>query len=150
MLSLLGAPPDLVKPQTAQAQAAGRSILCNVGPVQRVFGGTGWFVCSCRDGATMLLIPAPGNSAVPSYFSPQQRDGRNRVAGESRGDRTAGDGVRAALEALTPAALQALPARPAHPPPAADSTSHFESLAQQKARGSLRGPLVLRLPASGA
>lgn len=44
------------------------SIRCEVGPVERTFGGGPWKVYSCSDGVTVVLISANSKSNVPFTY----------------------------------------------------------------------------------
>ena len=67
------------------------SLDCNIGPVERSFGGSNWTVYACSDGATLVIASSADNPARPFYFVLTQKDGHYDVRGEGTGSKAASD-----------------------------------------------------------
>ncbi|MBB3170029.1 hypothetical protein [Simiduia aestuariiviva] len=70
---------------------------CKIGPLDMEFGGNKWLVYACSDGKSIVAVSAPGNPAMPFFFSVAPKNGSYTVAGEGNGDKTAS---KSAYEAL--------------------------------------------------
>ena len=60
---------------------------CDIGPIDKVFGGSKWFVNSCPDNKTLILYSYPDSPASPSYFMFYKKDGSYRLSGEGGGNK---------------------------------------------------------------
>jgi hypothetical protein len=69
-------------------------LTCEVGPIDRSYGGSAFEVYSCDDGKSVVAVAKPGTPAYPYYFivSPDA-DGKVLLYGE-------GDGSKAGREAF--------------------------------------------------
>ena len=82
--------------------------VCETGPLTRQYGGTEWYVYSCGDSRSLVVVASPNNPAAKPYaFIVSSKDGVRRLngAGEMMGT------VLAAyddLKALKPADISAL------------------------------------------
>jgi hypothetical protein len=109
LLSALGMvllPVPAAKPSWAEPSQAGPApspMACETGPATRVFGGTQWIVLSCDDEASMVVIAAAGNPAMPFYFFLKPERGAYSVVGEGNGDRQASSAAFDALSRMTAA-----------------------------------------------
>ena len=60
----------VVMSQEANAQSeAAQPLQCDVGPVEKRYGGTQWLVYSCRNSKALVVVTAPQSPAAPFYFS---------------------------------------------------------------------------------
>jgi hypothetical protein len=77
----------------AGAQAGGQQALqCDVGGIDKVYGGTHWTVYSCHDTKNLVIVSAQGNSASPFYFQlGLTDDGQRHLDGEGAGNKPASD-----------------------------------------------------------
>jgi hypothetical protein len=62
---------------------------CNIGPVERTFGGTPWVVYGCDDGRSLVIATSADNPAKPFIFVIAWGPHGHRVQGEGSGDRNA-------------------------------------------------------------
>ena len=62
---------------------------CKVGPVEMDLGGYKWLVYACSDEKSIIAVSAPGNPAMPFFFSLSLKNGNYAVHGEGNGDRAA-------------------------------------------------------------
>lgn len=75
-----------------QTPVAAAGLQCTTGPVSKVYGRRFWWVYSCDDGKSMVVVSAPGNPALPFYFmfSPTSdgyeihADGKERDSGAAQ------------------------------------------------------------------
>ena len=100
-----GAAPRDETPGTAQARV---SLDCNIGPVERVFGGANWTVYACSDGATLVVASSADNPARPFYFVLTQEAGHYAIRGEGNGDKTTSDAAGDDLRKLGDTGIRAL------------------------------------------
>lgn len=84
------------------------ALSCDVGPLQRKYGGTDWVVYSCSDGRTVVIHSAAGNPAMPFYFIFFRQDERMRLYGEGTGDKKASEAAYKELEAMSERDVAAL------------------------------------------
>lgn len=77
---------------------AEESLTCDLGPLQKSFGGTDWYVYACNDNFSTVAISAPGNPATPFYFFMTIKDNELRITGEGNGDKSSSE---AALQELS-------------------------------------------------
>jgi hypothetical protein len=62
--------------------------VCETGPLTRQYGGTEWYVYSCGDSGSLVVVASPNNPAAKPYaFLVSSKDGVNRLngAGEMMG-----------------------------------------------------------------
>lgn len=83
-------------------------LVCEVGPVNRTFGGTSWIVYGCDDGKSLAAISEPGNPASPFVFIVAWKNGEYVVSGEGDGSREASSLAYDALRALSKDEIEAL------------------------------------------
>ena len=67
------------------------SLKCDIGPVDRQFGGTSWIVYSCDDQLSMVVVSAEGNPAAPFYFILNPKGEAYQIYGEGTGSKDASD-----------------------------------------------------------
>ena len=95
----------------AQGQEA---LTCNVGSLQRTFGGSSWIVHGCSDGKSLVVVSAADNPASPFYFVLLWNEGvpdhGYRVSGEGAGNRDASAAAFGELRAMTRQQIEALSA----------------------------------------
>ncbi len=84
----------------AVSDAAARPLSCDIGPVERRFGGSAWDVYACRDGGSLAILAKPDNPAAPYCFTLRPAEGGYVVE-------RSGDGAGAAHAASEIAALGA-------------------------------------------
>jgi hypothetical protein len=70
---------------------------CTIGPITKTFGQAQWLVYSCNDDKTLVIVSAPGNPAMPFYFTFLPTDAGHRLFGEGTGNKEA---TAAAFEQL--------------------------------------------------
>ena len=73
---------------------------CEIGPVEKTFGGTNWTVYSCDDNKSLVVISANGNPAMPFYFMISEKDGELAIHGEGNGSKEASAAAGRDLEKL--------------------------------------------------
>jgi hypothetical protein len=73
---------------------------CDVGPVQKSYGGTPWLVYGCRESQNLVFLTAPQSPAAPFYFFLAPQESSFRLSGEGTGDRTLTDAAYNELKAL--------------------------------------------------
>jgi hypothetical protein len=81
---------------------------CNVGPVNKTYGGTKWLVFSCSDSQSLVVVSAPGSAAAPFYFLFAADSTGYDLKGEGTGNRAATDAAYKDLSALSVPAIRAL------------------------------------------
>lgn len=74
---------------------------CNIGPSIQEFGGNNWLVYACSDNKSIIAVSAPGNPAMPFFFSISPINGKYKVTGEGNGDKMASDAAYKDLVNLT-------------------------------------------------
>jgi len=84
------------------ALAQSPSLNCNIGPANRTFGGSDWFVYGCDDRHSVVVITAPGSPASPFYFMFAHKDGAYRLIGEGTGNKAATQAAYQELSILKP------------------------------------------------
>ena len=76
-------------------------INCHTGPVNKTYGKTEWFVYSCSDERTVVLVSAPGNPAMPFVFMFHPRENGYQLHGEGAGKKEATAATFSELKELT-------------------------------------------------
>ena len=94
--------------QGSQAESQRENRKCDVGPVNKTYGGTEWLVYSCDDGRTVALVSAPGNPAMPFVFMFYERENAYRLYGEGAGKKEVTAAAFDELKALSKAEIAAL------------------------------------------
>lgn len=80
---------------------------CDIGPLNKTYGNTPWFLYSCNNDAAegnarVVLVSAPGNPAMPFVFFFYIKDGGYRLYGEGQGSKKETSGAALAeLQKLT-------------------------------------------------
>ena len=75
-------PPALCQPKGEPTN------VCETGPLIRQYGGTEWYVYSCSDSRSLVVVASPNNPAAKPYaFIVSSKDGVKRLngAGEMMG-----------------------------------------------------------------
>lgn len=98
-----------IAPSVGGAADAPRPLACDVGPIQKRFDETDWFVLSCSDRRTVIIFSMPSNPAAPYYFMgfPKGRDGIV-LLGQGIGDKKISNPSLKELRALTAKDIRAL------------------------------------------
>jgi len=66
----------------ALCQPKGGPNVCETGPLTRQYGGTEWYVYSCSDGRSLVVVASPENPAAkPNAFIVSSKDGVKRLNG---------------------------------------------------------------------
>ena len=97
-----------VSTQPLAQQPAPQQIKCEAGPLKRTFGGTEWLVYGCDERASMVVVSAPGNPAMPFYFFIRPEAGTYRIEREGSSDSEASRAAGNSLSQLTPAEVASL------------------------------------------
>ncbi len=90
------------------------SLHCNLGPIEKTYGGTEWNVYGCDDRQSVAIITAPGNPATPFIFFFSHNSGGYQLHGEGTGDKKITDKAYNELAALTELDIAALAAEASH------------------------------------
>ena len=96
---------------TDHARAQGKaeqSLKCDVGPIQKSYGGTPWLVYSCRDSQALVFVTAPQSPAAPFYFFLYPNGLTFRLTGEGTGNQTLTDAAYNELKSLQADEITAL------------------------------------------
>jgi len=75
---------------------------CEVGPVDRSYGGSAFAIYSCDDGESVVAFAKPGTPAYPFYFIVTPRGDGVRLYGEGDGDNDAGRAAFSVLNRFRP------------------------------------------------
>ena len=86
---------------TVNALSQEATLQCDIGPATREFGGYEWLIYSCSDNATIVVVSAPGNPAMPFYFSLSPDGDGYRLLGEGNGDQSVTQATSESLAALS-------------------------------------------------
>ena len=105
IIALLSGLMVLVAPIKQDQPAAPEPLQCMAGPVHRTFGGTDWLAYGCDDHATLIVVSAPGNPAMPFIFELSKTEDGVRVSGEGNGDQRATAPAFEDLKKVSPATL---------------------------------------------
>jgi hypothetical protein len=85
----------------ARAQGeTNQPLKCDVGPVQKSYGGTQWLVYGCRDSEDLVFVTAPQSPAAPFYFFPIPQEGSFHLSGEGTGNRALTEAAYNELKSL--------------------------------------------------
>src|SRR5262249_34339353 len=81
---------------------------CDTGPIKKVFASVSWFVFSCSDGESLVILSAPDSPASPFYFvlSPDRKS--YKVKGEGAEPTPVTEAARKELEALSASDIRGL------------------------------------------
>ena len=93
---------------SSEGQPPSPSLNCNTGPVIKTYGGTKWLVYSCDDNRTVVIVSAPGSTAMPFYFLFSPTTTGYRLEGEGTGNKGATDAAFRDLRTLSEADIAAL------------------------------------------
>ncbi len=77
---------------------------CDVGPVNKSFGGTNWLVYSCNDKSSIVFITAPGSKAMPFVFI----NTNGKLSGEGTGNKELTDDAFTEIKDLTSVQIERL------------------------------------------
>jgi len=81
---------------------------CNVGPIQKSYGGNTWDVYACSDKKNIVVVSAPGNPAMPFYFTIFIKNGGYVLNGEGTGTKSATKSAYEELSKLTAEEIQSI------------------------------------------
>jgi len=90
--------------------ASAKDLNCQIGPIDKTYGGTKWLVYGCNDNASVVVVTAPGNPGTPFYFMFMHDSGGYHLHGEGTGDKKVTDVAYRDLSALTVSDVAALAA----------------------------------------
>jgi hypothetical protein len=79
------------------SSVSAQSLQCEVGPVQRAYGGNDWQIYSCDDGESLVFVSTPESTAHPFYFLLAYESGAMSLVGEGTGSK---DATKAAHDEL--------------------------------------------------
>ena len=85
---------------TFDVLAEAPELSCDIGSVEKTFGGSSWLVHGCNDGHSVVVVSAPASPATPFYFLFTFNDGSYQLAGEGTGAKAATDAAYAELSEL--------------------------------------------------
>ena len=101
-------PGSTMLAETSALAADGKTQLaCNLGPIEKTYGGAPWHVYSCNDGKSIIFVADTG-AAAPFVFSFISAGDGYHLNGEGTGDRKATDAAFADLQKLTGNDIQRL------------------------------------------
>jgi hypothetical protein len=83
-------------------------LTCEVGPIDRVYGGSAFSIYSCDDGKSVVAVAKPRSKAFPFYFIVSPQGGEVRLYGEGDGDSNATRAAFQDLNEFKPADVAAL------------------------------------------
>ena len=78
-------------------------LTCEVGPIDRDYGGSTFEVYSCDDGKSVVASAKRGSKAYPFYFIVSPANGEVRLYGQGDGDSEASQAAFNDLNETTPA-----------------------------------------------
>lgn len=81
---------------------------CNIGPLNKTYGGSSWLVYSCSDGKTLVAVAAKGSTAAPFHFIFAPDATGYDLKGEGSGNRKATDAAYKDLSAFSASDVRAL------------------------------------------
>ena len=81
---------------------------CEVGPIDRSYGGSAFELYSCDDGKSLVAVAKPGTRAYPFYFIVSPAGEEVRLYGQGDGDNEAGRDAFADLNEIRPAEVAEL------------------------------------------
>jgi hypothetical protein len=82
---LLSAVANSISATAEQSGVEPTELVCDVGPITRVFGQSQWLVYSCDDRRTMIVLSAPGSAARSFYFVLYPAESGYQLRGEGTG-----------------------------------------------------------------
>ena len=91
--------PLLAAPWPAPAE---ETLQCDIGPITRTYGNVPWFVYSCRDERSVLIVSAPGNAAAPAFFVFLPRGDGYELRNQGSANQSISVAAYAELSKLTP------------------------------------------------
>ena len=97
----------LTTPLSATAEEQ-KLLKCDIGPVTKIYGKTQWLVYSCSDERTVVIVSAPGNPAMPFYFTFYPQGNGYQLSGEGTGRKDATSAAFDELKALSEQDIAAL------------------------------------------
>jgi len=81
---------------------------CDIGPLQRTYGGTEWVVYSCSDRKTVVIYTAASNPGKEFFFMLTPKDGQLQLYGEGNGEKKHTAAAFDELKSMTQDAVDAL------------------------------------------
>jgi hypothetical protein len=106
-LALMLSSPTVLLPNGSE-DGMDVELTCEIGPVDRVYGGSAFSVYSCDDGKSVVAVAKPRSRVFPFYFIVSPQGGEVRLYGEGDGDSDASHDAFADLNEFTPADVAAL------------------------------------------
>ena len=83
-------------------------LTCEIGPIDRDYGGSAFQVFGCDDGKSVVAVAKPGSKAYPFYFIVSPANGEVHLYGQGDGDGKATQAAFDALNETTPAQVAEL------------------------------------------
>jgi hypothetical protein len=83
-------------------------LTCEIGPVDREYGGSAFSIYSCDDGKSVVAVAKPRSKAFPFYFIVSPHGDEVRLYGEGDGNSDASHAAFADLNRFHPADVAAL------------------------------------------
>jgi hypothetical protein len=83
-------------------------LTCEVGPIDREYGGSAFSIYSCDDDKSVVAVAKPRSKAFPFYFIVSPQGGEVRLYGEGDGDSKATRAAFKDLNEFKPADVAAL------------------------------------------
>jgi len=84
-LAMLLSSPTVLLPN-GSADGMDVELTCEVGPIDREYGGSAFSIYSCDDGKSVVAVAKPRSRAFPFYFIVSPQGGQVRLYGEGDGD----------------------------------------------------------------
>ena len=107
LLAMLLSSPTVLLPNGSE-DGMDVELTCEVGPVDREYGGSAFSVYSCDDGKSVVAVAQPRSRAFPFYFIVSPQGGVVRLYGEGDGDSEATQDAFYDLNEFKPADVAAL------------------------------------------
>jgi len=106
-LALMLSSPTVLLPN-GSADGMDVELTCEIGPVDRTYGGSAFSIYSCDDGKSVVAVAKPRSKAFPFYFIVSPQGGEVRLYGEGDGNEDATHAAFADLNRFRPADVAAL------------------------------------------
>ena len=101
-------PSDFGRALAATSAWGQAPLRCDLGPLNKAYGGTPWTVSACEEGS-LIFLSAAGSRAFPFLFNLRPRpSGGYELSGEGTGDSAAIDAAASELHALRAADIDYL------------------------------------------
>jgi hypothetical protein len=105
----LAAPPSASSQESGNGAGDGSAPLdCSTGPVIHAYGGNDWYVYSCSDGESVVILSVSESPAHPFYFMFFRGADGYELVGEGTGNKAATAPAFEELKTLTVCDIAAL------------------------------------------